>query len=175
MSGNPILHFYTECIFISAFYHSSTAMLFPFLFTLFFRRIMLFIIALPVAQIIIFCLSIGKDPVGLKLAIVNNELNSSMQTCIPTIGCDWSLLSCRYLQHLEKKTINLLPHDNEDEARNAVKKGWAWGAITFPSNYSDALKARIDYGRNAEEWDVEFSEMLVVLDMSSKPLNIIHA
>ncbi|KMQ88436.1 abc transporter g family member 20 [Lasius niger] len=132
--------------------------------------IMLFIIALPVAQIIIFCLSIGKDPVGLKLAIVNNELNSSMQPCIPTIGCDWSLLSCRYLQHLQKKTINLLPHDNDDEARNAVKRGWAWGAITFPSNYSDALKARIDYGRNAEEWDVEFSEMIVVLDMSNQQI-----
>lgn len=139
-----------------------------------FPRIMLFIIALPVAQIILFCLSIGKNPVGLKIAIVNNELNSSMQPCIPTTGCDWSLLSCRYLQHLQKKTINLSPYNNDEEARYAVKKGWVWGAITFPLNYSDALMARIDYGRNAEDWDVEFAEMKVVLDMSSKPLNIIQ-
>ncbi|XP_050449543.1 ABC transporter G family member 20-like [Cataglyphis hispanica] len=131
---------------------------------------MLFIIALPVVQIILFCLSIGKNPVGLKMAIVNNELNSSMQPCIATTGCDWSLLSCRYLQHLQKKNINLLPYDNDEEASNAVKHGWAWGAITFSSNYSDALMARIDYGRNAEDWDIEYAEMKVIMDMSNQQI-----
>lgn len=132
--------------------------------------IMLFIIGLPVAQIILFCLSIGKDPVGLQIGIVNNELNSSMQPCIPTTGCNWSLLSCRYLQYLEKKNINLLPFENDNEAKNAVTNGWTWGAITFPSNYSDALMARIDYGRNAEKWDIEFAEMKIVLDMSNQQI-----
>ncbi|KAL6445737.1 hypothetical protein ACFW04_000898 [Cataglyphis niger] len=131
---------------------------------------MLFIIALPVVQIVLFCLSIGKNPVGLKMAIVNNELNSSMQPCIASTGCDWSLLSCRYLQHLQKKTINLLPYDNDEEASNAVKNGWAWGAITFPSNYSEALMARIDYGRNAEDWDIEYAEMKVIMDMSNQQI-----
>ncbi|XP_011641666.1 LOW QUALITY PROTEIN: ABC transporter G family member 23-like [Pogonomyrmex barbatus] len=131
---------------------------------------MLFIIGLPVAQILLFCISIGKDPVGLKLAIVNNELNNSMQPCIPRIGCDWTLLSCRYLQHLQKKTIKLLPYDTEEEAQHAVEKGWAWGAITFPYNYSDALMARIDYGRDAEDWDVNFAEMKIVMDMSNQQI-----
>ncbi|XP_070154708.1 ABC transporter G family member 20 isoform X3 [Polyergus mexicanus] len=132
--------------------------------------IMLFIIALPVAQIVLFCLAIGKNPVGLKIAIVNNELNSSMQPCIPSTRCDWSLLSCRYLQYLQKKTIKLLPYDNDEEAENAVKNGWAWGAIMFPSNYSDALMARIDYGKNAEDWDIEHAEMRVVMDMSNQQI-----
>ncbi|XP_012220208.1 ABC transporter G family member 20 [Linepithema humile] len=132
--------------------------------------VMLFIIALPVAQIILFCISIGKDPVGLNLAIVNNELNNSMQPCIPSTGCDWSLLSCRYLQQLEKKTMKLLPYDTEEEARNAVKKGWAWGAITFPSNYSESLMARIDYGRNAADWDIDFAEMSIIMDMSNQQI-----
>lgn len=35
---------------------------------------MLFIFALPVMQVILFCLAIGRDPTGLKLAIVNNEM-----------------------------------------------------------------------------------------------------
>lgn len=129
---------------------------------------MMFIIGLPVAQIILFCFSIGKDPVGLKLAIVNNELNNSMQPCIPSIGCDWSLLSCRYLQYLEKKTLKFLPYDTEEEARHAVTKGWAWGSIIFPSNYSESLMTRIDDGRYAEDWDINFSEMRIILDMSSK-------
>lgn len=131
---------------------------------------MLFIIGLPVVQIILFCISIGKDPTGLKLAIVNNELNNSMQPCIPGIGCDWSLLSCRYLQHLQKKTIQFLPYESDDEARNAVVKGWAWGAIMFPSNYSKALMARIDYGRNTEDWNINYSEMKIVMDMSNQQI-----
>lgn len=36
--------------------------------------VMLFIFALPVMQVILFCLAIGRDPTGLKLAIVNNEM-----------------------------------------------------------------------------------------------------
>ncbi|KAG5319387.1 ABCGK protein, partial [Pseudoatta argentina] len=131
---------------------------------------MLFIIGLPVAQIILFCISIGKDPIGLKLAVVNHELNNSMQPCIPGTGCDWSLLSCRYLQYLQKKTIQLLPYNNDEEARNAVVKGWAWGAITFPSNYSEAFMARIDFGRDAEDWDINFSEIKIIMDMSNQQI-----
>jgi len=129
---------------------------------------MLFIIGLPVAQIILFCISIGKDPVGLKVAIINNELNSSMQPCIPTIGCDWTLLSCRYLQQLQKRNEKFLPYDDEKDGRNAVEKGWAWASITFPSNYSDALRTRIEDGRYAADWDIEFANMQIVMDMSGK-------
>lgn len=135
---------------------------------------MLFIIGLPVAQIILFCLSIGKDPIGLRLAIVNNELNSSTEPCVPTIGCDWTLLTCRYLQHLEKRTIVLLPYDNDEDARHAVEKGWAWAAISFPSNYSAALAARLEYGRSAYDWDIDFAEMKVVMDMSSKSVRLLN-
>lgn len=165
-SGNSLNHV-SAPNFLSSL-HSLTAI---FSSPLWFRRIMMFIIALPVAQIFLFCYSIGRDPIGLKLAIVNNELNNSMQPCIPGTGCDWSLLSCRYLQHLRKKTIEFLPYDNDEEARYAVTKGWAWGAITFPSNYSESLLARIDYGKDAADWDISFAEMRIVMDMSSKSLN----
>lgn len=131
---------------------------------------MAFIFGLPVAQIILFCISIGKDPVGLRLAIVNNELNSSADQCIPSVGCDWSLLSCRYLQHLQKRTVVFLPCNSEEEGRDAVKKGMAWATLTFPSNYSASLMARIDDGRNAADWDVEYAEFQVTMDMSSKSM-----
>ncbi|XP_014480825.1 PREDICTED: ABC transporter G family member 23 [Dinoponera quadriceps] len=131
---------------------------------------MAFIIGLPAAQIIIFCLSIGKDPRGLQLAVVNNELNNSMESCIPTTGCDWSLLSCRFLQHLSKKTIVWLPYDNDEAARNAVEKGLAWATISFSSNYSSSLMARVEDGTNAADWDVEFSEMRIVMDMSNQQI-----
>lgn len=66
----------------------------------------------------------------------------------------------------------LLPYNDDEEARVAVKRGLAWAAITFPLNYSTSLLARIDDGTNAADWDVEFSEMKVVMDMSSMFRNI---
>jgi len=41
---------------------------------------MLFIFALPVMQVILFCLAIGRDPNGLKLAIANMEMNGTVST-----------------------------------------------------------------------------------------------
>lgn len=40
--------------------------------------VMLFIFALPVMQVILFCLAIGRDPTGLNLAIVNGEMNNTV-------------------------------------------------------------------------------------------------
>lgn len=40
--------------------------------------VMLFIFALPVMQVILFCLAIGRDPTGLKLAVANMEMNDTI-------------------------------------------------------------------------------------------------
>lgn len=42
--------------------------------------VMLFIFALPVMQVILFCLAIGRDPTGLKMAIVNHEVEFYNET-----------------------------------------------------------------------------------------------
>lgn len=42
--------------------------------------VMLFIFALPVMQVILFCLAIGRDPTGLKMAVVNNEMVGGVST-----------------------------------------------------------------------------------------------
>ncbi|XP_034939310.1 ABC transporter G family member 23 [Chelonus insularis] len=131
---------------------------------------MLFILGLPVLQIILFCLSIGKDPVGLQIAIVNHELNSSMDSCVPTIGCDKTMLSCRFLKHLKTRKVELMNYDRIEDARHAVEKGWAWAAIYFPANYSVALPARLEEGRDADEWAIEFANMDIVMDMSNQQI-----
>lgn len=40
--------------------------------------VMLFIFALPVMQVILFCLAIGRDPSGLNMSIVNKEMNGTV-------------------------------------------------------------------------------------------------
>lgn len=65
---------------------------------------MLFIFALPVMQVILFCLAIGRDPTGLKLAIVNHEMFYENMTCPISSDCSFTHLSCRYLNFLNNET-----------------------------------------------------------------------
>lgn len=69
-----------------------------FLIFFFFVRVMMFVVGLPVAQIVLFCLSVGRDPYGLHLAVVNHESNRT--TCPPTDSCDLTQLSCQYLHQI---------------------------------------------------------------------------
>lgn len=72
----------------------------------FVHRVMMFIVGLPVAQIVLFCLSVGKDPYGLHLAIVNHETNN--KTCPPTGSCDLTQLSCQFLHQIEIRRQKLV-------------------------------------------------------------------
>lgn len=58
-------------------------------------------------QIILFCLTIGRDPKGLHLAYVNDELNFTTD-CVPVEGCSYDLLSCRYLDSLKLQEVVLV-------------------------------------------------------------------
>lgn len=68
--------------------------------------VMAFIIGLPCLQIILFCLAIGHDPKGLRIAVSNHELNASGFNDCPIIeGCNYTLLSCRYLSKLKQRNL----------------------------------------------------------------------
>jgi hypothetical protein len=134
--------------------------------------VMLFIFALPVMQVILFCLAIGRDPTGLKLAIVNKEMNSSTGECYYEPGCSFSSLSCRYLSYLNTSIIQEY-YDDVESAKYAVEQGNAWGAMYFTENFTDALVARIALGRDADDETLEQSEIRVWLDMSNQQIGIL--
>lgn len=69
---------------------------------------MLFIFALPVMQVILFCLAIGRDPTGLHLAVVNKEMDWETMNCPVYNNCTLSMFSCRYLNSLPKDTVVLV-------------------------------------------------------------------
>lgn len=72
---------------------------------------MAFIIGLPVAQTVLFCLAVGRDPEGLPLAVVNHELSEkhlAQQECPIYKGCNYTMLSCRYLDYLKNRSIELV-------------------------------------------------------------------
>lgn len=138
--------------------------------------VMLFIFALPVMQVILFCLAIGGDPTGLKLAIVNSEtqyINQTYQECAFEEGCKFSNLSCRYLHAINASTITKTYYPDKESARDAVRRGEAWGALYFSENFTDALVARIALGKDSDEETLDQSEITVWLDMSNQQIAII--
>uniref|UniRef100_A0A1B0B3C6 ABC transporter domain-containing protein n=1 Tax=Glossina palpalis gambiensis TaxID=67801 RepID=A0A1B0B3C6_9MUSC len=132
--------------------------------------VILFIFVLPVIQVILFCLAIGRDPTNLNLAIVNGEMNDT-ETCQWNDGCHFTNLGCRYLSHLNKTVIKNFYADVE-EAKDAVRKGNAWGAIYITDNFTDAFTARAALGRDADEETIDQSEIKVWLDMSNQQVGV---
>ncbi|XP_022186490.1 ABC transporter G family member 23 isoform X3 [Nilaparvata lugens] len=134
--------------------------------------VMLFIFALPVMQVILFCLAIGRDPTGLHLAIVNQEMNWDTMDCPVYHNCTFQSLSCRYINSLRNDTIIKDYYQSPDSAIAAVETGDAWGAIYFTDNFTDALVARMALGREADNETLDQSEMRVWLDMSNQQIGL---
>ncbi|XP_034944176.1 ABC transporter G family member 20 isoform X2 [Chelonus insularis] len=135
--------------------------------------VMLFIFALPVMQVILFCLAIGRDPTGLKLAIVNHEMNWSNKSCPIADGCNYRMLSCRYLHFLDNETMVKEYYETPELAIEAVRRGNAWGTLYFTENFTDALVARMGLGRDADDETLDQSEIRVWLDMSNQQIGLI--
>ncbi|KAL6445681.1 hypothetical protein ACFW04_000879 [Cataglyphis niger] len=137
--------------------------------------VMLFIFALPVMQVILFCLAIGRDPEDLKLAIVNKEMFFDNLTCPLTTDCSFSYLSCRYLNFLDKDTITKKYYENLDTAMDAVRNGHVWGTLYFTENFTDALVARMALGKDSDDETLDQSEIRVWLDMSNQQIGLMLA
>ncbi|XP_012159848.1 ABC transporter G family member 23 isoform X3 [Ceratitis capitata] len=132
--------------------------------------VMLFIFALPVMQVILFCLAIGRDPTGLNLAIVNHEMNNT-DICYWEDSCHFTNLGCRYLSHLND-TMDKTYYSDLERAKDAVRVGKAWGVLYITENFTDAFVARMALGRDADDETIDQSEVKVWLDMSNQQIGI---
>ncbi|XP_012287640.1 ABC transporter G family member 20 [Orussus abietinus] len=137
--------------------------------------VMLFIFALPVMQVILFCLAIGRDPTGLKLAIVNHEMVYENMSCPIAEDCSFTYLSCRYLKFLDNDTMDKEYYPDPESAKEAVRRGKAWGTLYFTENFTDALVARMVLGKEADDETLDQSEIRVWLDMSNQQIGLMLA
>ena len=93
---------------------------------------LLFQFLIPTLQVPLFCLAIGRNPAGMTVAIVNDELENGTACTNYTMGCllgekegyglfnDWNYanthkanLSCRYLSYLEEDVIRPVYFDGK--------------------------------------------------------------
>lgn len=58
---------------------------------------------------LLFCWSIGHDPLGIKISVVNHELDFPKEYCKERIGCNSTRLSCNYLEFIAQNySVNLV-------------------------------------------------------------------
>lgn len=137
--------------------------------------VMLFIFALPVMQVILFCLAIGRDPEGLKVAIVNKEMFYENMTCPISMDCSFTYLSCRYLSFLDTDIITKKYYPDLDSAMKDIRDGEVWGTLYFTENFTDALVARMALGKDSDDETLDQSEIRVWLDMSNQQIGLMLA
>lgn len=71
----------------------------------------MFLLCLPIIQSALFCMTVGLDPKGLKVAVVNKEFSLLNVTSCPVMKyntCTEYLLSCSYFDFLTNQKDMIL-------------------------------------------------------------------
>ncbi|XP_046645712.1 ABC transporter G family member 20-like isoform X2 [Daphnia pulicaria] len=98
----------------------------------------------PAIQTFIFNLCIGQDMTGLKMAIVNEEIDANQgRLCNYATDCSYFMLSCRYLRNIKNNIIQV-PYENLSDALEAGRNGQVWGVIHFGQNFTEEFEMRED-------------------------------
>ncbi|KAF5293057.1 hypothetical protein FQR65_LT11049 [Abscondita terminalis] len=110
-------------------------------------------------------LGLGKK--HLNIGIVNHEPNCN--SSVP-IACNSSALSCKFLDYLKDKDINMISFENETTAVDSVDRGFTYASVVIRENYTLALKSRFKNGRQVNDWDLLYSTVDVYRDVSVKDI-----
>lgn len=139
---------------------------------------MVFLTCFPIFQLVCFYVAVGSNPIGLKLAIVNDEvkniadcMNTSLITTrINNETCDLNKVSCRFINQLNDSVAIKQYYQTFDEAYRDAKKGKVIGVIYFAKNFTESMSSIRDDGRFAEESTFFSSEIQVYMDKSDQQL-----
>ncbi|GAB6022337.1 hypothetical protein CHUAL_006458 [Chamberlinius hualienensis] len=115
---------------------------------------------LPSIQIILFCLAIGRDPMGLPMAVVNLE------------GVDNNSLNFGqlFLEFVDKDVISQVTYYDHTVALEAVRVGDVWGVLEIPRNFSQDLLTRVYQGPAATDDVINGSILRIFLDSTNQQI-----
>ncbi|KAG5674743.1 hypothetical protein PVAND_004694 [Polypedilum vanderplanki] len=139
---------------------------------------MVFLTCFPIFQLVCFYVAVGGNPIGLKLAIVNDEIqnindcmNSSLVTThINNDTCDLNKVSCRFINQINNTVAIKYFYDTFDAAYQDAKKGKVMGVIYFAKNFTQSMADIRDEGRFANEGSFFNAEIQIFMDKSDQQL-----
>jgi hypothetical protein len=139
---------------------------------------MVFLTCFPIFQLVCFYIAVGGNPIGLKLAIVNDEiqnhsdcLNASLVTTrVNNDTCDLHKVSCRFINQINSSVAIKSYYDTFDAAYQDARKGKVMGVIYFASNFTQSMADIRDEGRYASEGSFYNAEIQIFMDKSDQQL-----
>ncbi|XP_057380012.1 ABC transporter G family member 20-like [Daphnia carinata] len=134
--------------------------------------IFFFLYFLPAFQATIFNVTLGREPKGLKMGIVNDEVDASQgRVCNYTTDCTYSMLSCRYLRYIKDNIIQI-PYDNVADALQAGKDNEVWGFLHFGHNFTEEFELRQTDGDSANLENIIRSRINVKMDSTNQQIDV---
>ncbi|XP_057369451.1 ABC transporter G family member 23-like [Daphnia carinata] len=119
-----------------------------------FRSIGLFLLTflMTVFQTAVSSIALGNEPIDLRMAIVNDELDPGLgRVCTNATDCEYSMLSCRYLRYINDKIIQV-PYENISDAMEAGRRGHVWGVVHFGRNFTEEFEKK--------DWAVDLESII---------------
>ncbi|CAL8104778.1 unnamed protein product [Orchesella dallaii] len=142
---------------------------------------LIFIFFVPAIQVILICLTIGSDPKSLLLGVINPEncdylsknwRDIGKECPIDTDALENSTLSCFYLSNLPEESYILEKETSEFNALQRIQKGYTYGYIEFPRDYTSNVLCKFGGKFDCPSHDevIAGSNIILELDMSNKQI-----
>ncbi|CAF4089811.1 unnamed protein product, partial [Adineta steineri] len=118
---------------------------------------------IPVVQISLFCLCIGRDPQHVPMALFNSEAINGFPT---------GNLSLELLNKINSEQVHFTPFNDLTNAMNAVKEGHYWGVAVFRYNFSQAIKNKLIFAKT-DPATLNASSIHLYLDMTNQQVSFV--
>ncbi|CAF1059337.1 unnamed protein product [Rotaria sp. Silwood1] len=96
--------------------------------------LLIFQFLIPVIQISLFCLCIGRDVEHISMALYNGEAVNGFPT---------GNLSLQLLNKINPQQIDITPYNDFNKSMDLVKQGQHWGVIAIQDNFTQAVKNKL--------------------------------
>lgn len=139
---------------------------------------MVFLLFFPIFQLVCFYVAVGGNPIGLNIAIVDDELTSYkdcankslITTYVHDQTCDLHKISCRFINQINESVAIKHFYNSFDAAYADARRGKVMAVIHFAKNFTESIMNLRDEGRNADEGSFASSEIKIYMDKSDQQL-----
>ncbi|CAF3240969.1 unnamed protein product [Rotaria sp. Silwood2] len=124
--------------------------------------LLLFQFLIPVIQVSLFCLCIGRNAEHISMALYNGEAVNGFPT---------GNLSLQLLNKINSEQIHFTSFNDFDKAIDLVKQGQYWGAAAIQYNFTQAIKNKL-FAFRTDPATLNASSLHLYLDMTNQQVSL---
>ncbi|XP_050432061.1 ABC transporter G family member 23-like isoform X2 [Adelges cooleyi] len=135
-------------------------------------------LGLPIIITVFFNMAIGRDPKNINIGVINDEIDLGSCANFTKVNNNCFLDeqmygSCQLIYQLHKRTYRINEYYDVETGRESIRKNQIWALLRFNWNYTDALKERVNSGRDSTDSVVDNSFLEFWVDDSDRYMSIL--